>query len=366
MDAALDLFVNAMKWRKEENIDNLVETFQDDFWFDFLSSYWPTSISPERTFFTKDGCPIIYERIGLVSPKLVNYIPLQTLFLWHVYTVELIERENEKVVANIGFSPGNILCEDLDALAASHVTKMSNLIKTISASDEARYPESVRKIYIVNPPGVFSLAMAVVKPWLDERTLQKFSNGSPSAFTEEWKIVVGEDNLPKYLGGTLEWAPPAGGNVKKHLEAKGIKIDKVAIPRRGDHSIDVTAKKDQTIYFQVMLKRSDINASILIKRGDKKEPVLTAKKVDSDASPVLLSVVAPEDGEYILYLDNTDSPMMGRNLKTLFWVKDPFVPKEVEVKEEKKKKKSTKSKGSSTKSPRDKKEKKEKKATDGV
>jgi len=31
MDAALELFVNAMKWRKEENIDSLVETFPDDF-----------------------------------------------------------------------------------------------------------------------------------------------------------------------------------------------------------------------------------------------------------------------------------------------------------------------------------------------
>jgi len=280
-----------------------------------------------------------------------------------VYTVELLERENQRVVSNIGFSPGNILCEDLDALAASHVTKMSNLIKTISASDEARYPESVRKIYIVNPPGVFSLAMAVVKPWLDERTLQKFSNGSPSAFTEEWKTVVGEENLPKYLGGSLEWAPPAGGNVKKHLEAKGIKIDKVAISRRGDHTIDVSAKKDQIIHFQVMIKRSDIAASIHLKKGDKKEVVLAPKKVDSDSSPVILSVVAPEDGDYVLYLDNTDSPMMGRNLKTLVWVKDPFVPKEVEVKEKTsiKKSKSSKSKGSSTKSPR--KEKKEKKST---
>lgn len=40
-----------------------------------------------------------------------------------------------------------------------------------------RYPESVRKIYIVNPPGVFSMAMGLLKPFLDERTLQKFANG---------------------------------------------------------------------------------------------------------------------------------------------------------------------------------------------
>lgn len=41
-------------------------------------------------------CPIMYERIGLVSPKIVDYIPLRTLFLWHVYCIELMERQNEK------------------------------------------------------------------------------------------------------------------------------------------------------------------------------------------------------------------------------------------------------------------------------
>jgi len=199
-----------------------------------------------------------------------------------------------------------------------------------------------------------------VKPWLDEGTLRKFANGTPSVFAEEWKSIIGDENLPKYLAGSQDWTPPAGGNVKKHLAAKNIKIDKHTISRRGDHSIDVSAKKGQTISFQVMIKRSDITASILLKKGDKKETVIT-KKVDSDSSPFILTAPAPEDGEYILYLDNTDSPMMGRKVKTVFWVKDPYVPKpkeeEKESKEEKgengeKKKKEKKSSSKSLKSPK--------------
>jgi len=281
--------------------------------------------------------------------------------------MEVIERENVKLVSQYGFSPGNILFEDLDALAAGHVTKMSTLIKTISASDEQRYPESVRKIYIVNPPAVFALAMGVVRPWLDERTIQKFANGTPSDFAKEWKVVVGEENLPKYLGGSLEWCPPAGGNVKKLLEARGITPEKVAVSRRGEHYVEITAAKNQIIHIQIMLKRSDIGCGIYYKNGDKKDNVLATKKYGSDDSPHLISHVAQEDGIYLVHLDNTDSPMMARKFKILHWVKDPFVPKPKEEIEEKteetvgQKKKKTKS----TRSPDKKKKEMKAKKVDG-
>lgn len=61
-----------------------------------------------------------------------------------------------------------------------------------------------------------------------------------------------------------------------------------------------------------MMKRSDIGVAIYLKgSGDKKEAVLPLKKYDSEKAPHLLSVVAKEDGEYIVHFDNTDSPMMG-------------------------------------------------------
>jgi len=260
------------------------------------------------------------------------------------------------VIAQLGFSPGNILFEDLDALSAGHVTKMSNLIKTISASDEQRYPESVRKIYIVNPPGVFALAMGVVRPWLDERTLQKFANGTNSDFAKEWKEVVGEDNLPRYLGGNFDWTPSPGGSVKKLLEAKGIKIEKMSVSRRGENWIEVRATRNQTIHVQIMMKHLDIGCGIYFKTGEKtKDSVLATKKYDSDSAPHLISHVAQEDGEYLIHLDNTDSHLMARKLKFLYWVKDPFVPKPKEEKERRKKK------SKSTRSVDKKKGKKEKK-----
>jgi hypothetical protein len=275
--------------------------------------------------------------------------------------MEVIERENAKVVAQCGFSPGNILFEDLAALSAGHVTKMATLIKTISASDEQRYPESVRKIYIVNPPGVFALAMGVVRPWLDERTLQKFAPGTSSDFIKEWKEVVGEENLPGYLGGASDYCTPPGGNVKKLLEAKGIRPEKLTVSRRGEHYLEITASKNQIIHVQIIMKRLDIGCGIYFKNGDKKESVLATKKYDSDTAPHLITHVAQEDGTYLVHLDNTDSHLMTRKLKFLHWVKDPFVPKPKEEKGTETREKKKKSKSSKTSTTSDKSGKREKK-----
>jgi len=234
---------------------------------------------------------------------------------------------------------------------------MSPLVSLISASDEQRYPESVRKIYIVNPPGIFSMAMGLLKPFLDERTLQKFQNGTASDFNEEWKVVIGEENLPKYLKGSLDWAPEHH-NIKELMEAKGIRPVKLSIPRRGDHYAEVKANKGQTVHYQIMIKRSDLSVGLMA--ADKKTDVVAKTKIDSDKSPWHFSHTVTEDGTYYVFLDNSDSPMLGRKVKILTWVKDPFVPKAKVTEEKAKDIKDTKS-PRKTKSSKEKKEKKEKK-----
>jgi hypothetical protein len=63
--ASTELFVNAMKLRETENIDSILETFPKEFWYKTIIEYWPTSISPTNPLCAKDGCPVMYERIGM-------------------------------------------------------------------------------------------------------------------------------------------------------------------------------------------------------------------------------------------------------------------------------------------------------------
>jgi len=126
MADATTLFINAMKVRQTESIDQILETFPQTFWYKTLTQYWPTSISPTRLHVAKDGCPVMYERIGLVNPKLADLIPLEVLIRHHLYNVEIMELANRKIVEKNGFSAGTILIEDLEELSTSHLYKKSS------------------------------------------------------------------------------------------------------------------------------------------------------------------------------------------------------------------------------------------------
>jgi hypothetical protein len=65
MKLSTELFANAMVVREAEGIDTILETFPHDFWFKALTEYWPTSIRPDKPLVAKDGCPVMYERIGM-------------------------------------------------------------------------------------------------------------------------------------------------------------------------------------------------------------------------------------------------------------------------------------------------------------
>jgi len=158
------------------------------------------------------------------------------------------------------------LIEDLEELSASHMYgKVTKLITGIAARDEVSYPESIRKVYIVNPPGVFSLVWALMKPFIEERTQSKFSFGVAKDFKEEWDKIIGLENLPKYLGGTLDWDPPSGGNIKPYTPKNLITME---IPRRGDHTVDLSVKSGQTLHVEFLVKSGkDCGFGVFIKTG---------------------------------------------------------------------------------------------------
>jgi hypothetical protein len=126
-----------------------------------------------------------------VNPKLADLIPMDVLLRHHLYNVEIMERENRKVVENNGFSAGTILIENLEDLGASHLYgKVVKLISGIAARDEVSNPEAVRKIYIVNPPGIFSVVWSIMKPFIEERTQAKFAFGSMNLIMTSFLVVL--------------------------------------------------------------------------------------------------------------------------------------------------------------------------------
>lgn len=70
------------------------------------------------------------------------------------------------------------------------------------------YPERVAKLIIFNPPYFFSALWTVVKPWLDDNSLNKFHFLRKTA---DLYNVIDQCNLPTTLGGTFEFNPDTDG-----------------------------------------------------------------------------------------------------------------------------------------------------------
>merc|ERR1712224_1188881 len=214
-----------------------------------------------------------------------------------------MERENHRIAKELGFSPGTILVEDLDDLAMAHLSsKFKAVIQEISAGDEQHYPESIRKVYIANPPGIFNLVWALVKPMMEEHTISKFAFGTPKEFTKEWEEVFGKENLPKYFKeSTSDWDIKKGGDFKHFLPKDLVKVT----ISRGDKgpSIEQAVKKGQTFHWQVMCKK-DLYISLSVKGGKHVEG-FEPKNHDEDLSPWHGWYQAPEDMTLVLLLDNS-------------------------------------------------------------
>jgi len=317
-----------MKLREAEQVDNILETFPHDFWFKTITEYWPTSVSTKKYHCSKDGCPVVYERIGLVHPKLAELIPMDTLLRHHLYNVELMEMENRKIVEKNGLTAGTILIEELQDLTTSHMHgKVTKLITSISARDEASYPESIRKVYIVNPPTIFQMVWAIMKPFIEERTQAKFAFGPAKDFKEEWDKIIGLENIPKYLGGTLEWDIPKGGSIKPYVPP----MTTVEVVRKAIHQFEVEVKKGQTLHIEFLVKSGkDIGFALFVKTGkdskkDRKEvEEHKLKKIDEENTPHHAKVTATENTTYIALLDNADSPFLGREITYHYYIKDPI------------------------------------------
>lgn len=253
---SVEMFKQAMTQRAEEDVDHILEKHPSSYWFDFLSSYWPTSVQANRSHLTKDGCPVMYESIGRVHPHLAELIPLATLARHHVYNFELLEKQQREVEEKNGFSTGVIWIEDLQHLELQHCVgkRLVNLVQTVCSRDEIGYPESIRKIYIVNAPTVFNLVWSMVLPFLEEATKAKFNFGSSKDFHDEWDDIIGMENVPRFLGGKLEWDPPIGGPIKPLIPDE---MKTVNIKRRDAHFFEVFVEKERTLVLEFFCEKGE-------------------------------------------------------------------------------------------------------------
>eukprot|EP01130_Rhizamoeba_saxonica_P011691 TRINITY_DN486_c0_g2_i1.p1 TRINITY_DN486_c0_g2~~TRINITY_DN486_c0_g2_i1.p1 ORF type:complete len:397 (-),score=102.35 TRINITY_DN486_c0_g2_i1:506-1651(-) len=211
MEKAVEMFINTMNWREENNINTLLEDLQEHPKFEILRDYWPSS-QAHRDILTHDGSPVFYERVGMTDPKSVlNDIPLEELISFHLYDQELREKQIYDLCIERGYYTGAIFVQDLTGLGWKHMYKPAlNLLQKSTYMDADNYPELIRKLYIVNCPHVFQIIWKIISPWFDKKSLEKMSIIT-SGYEDELLSFIDADKLPDFLGGNSTDIVTGGG-----------------------------------------------------------------------------------------------------------------------------------------------------------
>ncbi|KAJ3220956.1 hypothetical protein HK099_003888, partial [Clydaea vesicula] len=236
------MLLKNIQWRKENDIDNKIKVPlihpgnipipNNVRGFDSVpdSTYYPpldSNVKEEwKEFFPyfgggcyhsrdKDGFPIYIERIGKLIPgKLVEVCSVETLMDFHLHNVEFLHKIlfkecSEKSGRDISM---HTIIFDLEGISFSHLKAM-HLLQSLSEIDNDNYPETMRRLFVVNAPSLFSYGWKMIKGWLDERTIDKVHiiGTSKSEIAETLLNYIDIKTLPTLYGGNCECSHMVGG-----------------------------------------------------------------------------------------------------------------------------------------------------------
>ena len=186
-----------LAWRQEHNINGCLQRGCPN--FELINSNYPHYYHLRG----KNNEPIFYEQppktnlkamkdAGITIPELLNYYAMVTEFQW-----QYIERSDHAQ---------SIYVLDLEGIGIfDFVGECVDYVKKSAEFTGSHYPERAAYIFIVNVPGWFQVIWDVLKPLVDEVTLEKITilSDKDKAF-EAMNERIPIENIPPEYGGTCE------------------------------------------------------------------------------------------------------------------------------------------------------------------
>ncbi|KAJ3101177.1 cytosolic factor, phosphatidylinositol/phosphatidylcholine transfer protein [Phlyctochytrium planicorne] len=187
------------KWRTDFKVEEIVSSFS------FPESAEVNVVYPRFYHKTdKKGRPIYYELIGQLDVK----------GLWQVTNVDRMimayVREYEKLIryrfvacsvkANTHIAKSCTIL-DLKGVPLTQFNSVRKVVKEVTGIAQNYYPETLGRMFIINAPALFTTVWSIVKPMLDEATVQKISVLG-SSYQKALLEDIDAANLPVAYGGT--------------------------------------------------------------------------------------------------------------------------------------------------------------------
>lgn len=210
---------------------------------------------------------------------------------------------------------------DCQGLGYGHLwTPILDVVKIMFATDAAHYPEGIHRIFVLNCPGMIKFAYNIVKGALDPRVQQKVTFCSPDQTADTLRVVIDEDKIPKFLGGTCECAEYGGCVDRGEGCSSGTSGDTDALTEQIDVAAGTSLVKDYAVMkgeeiaweFQ-STTGLDIKFSATFHPLDQSPDVVVAEPQKlSDGSD---RYCAPADGKLVLQWDNSSSWIRKKKLQ---------------------------------------------------
>jgi hypothetical protein len=189
---------------------------------------------------SKAGCPIYWEKTGqskrrflrtirrrslsLLFPSVPSFHSVSSifqtvkkhlsedqLFVRHIRQQEvMVRRLNNASARHNRPIEKQVIVMDMKNVAMSLDFMALRVFKSTVVIDESCYPERLETLFMINAPFTFSVLWAMIKPWIDPVTVNKFRIIGTN-YQDALKEAIAEDQIPVEYGGTWEdfgWTYP--------------------------------------------------------------------------------------------------------------------------------------------------------------
>ncbi|KAK8380333.1 hypothetical protein O3P69_016738 [Scylla paramamosain] len=262
------------------------------------------------------------------------------------YTIRVLEasrRDMQQQTQQLGWPVNQQCCIfDLDNFSLKHVTwkPAMDVILELVQLYEANYPEFLKCAYVINAPKVFTLAYALIKPFLHEVTLKKIKIFGQSGWKEVLRQDIEPGQLPQHWGGSRtdpDGNPKCpsqiclGGEVPKkyYLSLSKSNLSKltenenlssITLSKGGKKRLKYEVKKPGShLRWEFRTEDFDIGFGVSrkLKKGEE-EVLVPLQRVNSQLVTEEGYLVCTEPGTYVVTFDNEFSYM--RSKKVLYSV----------------------------------------------
>jgi len=205
--AALSLLKDTVAWRTERRVRELAATPAYELLggvaLDELMPLHPKAYFP---FPDKEGRPIYVERTGLVDAALLN--SLTSMDHYEAHHIHAFETDVRRLMSLASRGAGRPVTSLVTILDMSEMTmKLTGsdaraYVGRMQHIDSTYFPETLGRMLIINAPTLFTAAWAMVKGFLDERTVRKIKIlGGASSWMPELLKLIDIEHVPTEYGG---------------------------------------------------------------------------------------------------------------------------------------------------------------------